>query len=297
MKIYRIITAILLCSCSKYQSEDQQLIVDVQNKRNWEMIRVLELEMETTKYQVRRQTAKYSRKAYYPIYPIILELKEDYDLITEDYEKIRKVIIEQGTANKELDNFYDVTEKTLLRSIFRYECFFSTFGRKPLGLREKEIYSRTDYFEGKISENLTYLKTMKNKRDNLEYWFNDWFIDLSLKIYNVIMELNTYYLSDRFVFSEFYPIVISENCPIKQGENFEAEIILAYFFEDVNPSDIIFRLDDKVIPFEEDGKALISIEPKNIGTNTIEMTYQLKNPNTTDVDIGSSIYYYEVLPK
>ena len=95
-------------------------------------------------------------------------------------------------------------------------------------------------------------------------------------------------------FDAFFPVVQAEKAYVIRGEPFKAEISVGTYSTQINPDDIGIYVNGSKLPVGEGGKAEYSASTSSLGTKTLNLNVEVKNPLTGEVSEGEGTYSYEV---
>lgn len=95
-------------------------------------------------------------------------------------------------------------------------------------------------------------------------------------------------------FDAFFPVVQAEKSYVIKGEPFKAKISVGTYSSSLNPSDIGIFVDGRKIPVNDEGIAEYTGSTGTVGTRTIKLRAEVKNPLTGEVSDGDATYTYEV---
>ncbi len=95
-------------------------------------------------------------------------------------------------------------------------------------------------------------------------------------------------------FDAFFPVVQAEKAYVIRGEPFKAEISVGTYSTQVNPDDIGIYVNDSKLPVNEQGRAEYTTSTSSLGTKTLNLRVEVRNPLTGEVTEGDGSYSYEV---
>ena len=95
-------------------------------------------------------------------------------------------------------------------------------------------------------------------------------------------------------FDAFFPVVQAEKAYVIRGEPFKAEISVGTYSTQINPDDIGIYVNGSKLSVGEGGKAEFSTSTSSLGTKTLNMKVEVRNPLTGEVSEGDGTYSYEV---
>ena len=95
-------------------------------------------------------------------------------------------------------------------------------------------------------------------------------------------------------FDAFFPVVQAEKSYVIKGEPFKAKISVGTYSSSLNPSDIGIYVEGNKLPVNKDGIAEYTASTGGVGTKTLRLRAEVKNPLTGETSKGESTYTYEV---
>ena len=95
-------------------------------------------------------------------------------------------------------------------------------------------------------------------------------------------------------FDAFFPVVEAEKAYIIRGEPFKAKISVGTYSTQINPSDIGLYVDGEKLTVGDDGKAEFTGSGGSLGTKTLNLRAEVRNPLTGEVTEGETTYSYTV---
>lgn len=95
-------------------------------------------------------------------------------------------------------------------------------------------------------------------------------------------------------FDAFFPVVQANKTYVIRGEPFEAKISVGTYSSQINPEDIGIYVEGQKLAVGADGQAEFKASTSSIGTKTINLRAEVRNPLTGEVSKGETVYSYEV---
>jgi gliding motility-associated protein GldM len=95
-------------------------------------------------------------------------------------------------------------------------------------------------------------------------------------------------------FDAFFPVVQAEKAYVIRGEPFKAQISVGTYSTQINPDDIGIYVNGSKLSVTEEGKAEYSTSTSSLGTKTLNLNVEVRNPLTNEVSKGEGTYSYEV---
>ena len=95
-------------------------------------------------------------------------------------------------------------------------------------------------------------------------------------------------------FDAFFPVVQAEKSYVIKGEPFKAKISVGTYSSSLNPADIGIFVDGRKLPVNNEGIAEYTGSAGTVGTKTLKLRAEVKNPLTGEVSDGDATYTYEV---
>lgn len=95
-------------------------------------------------------------------------------------------------------------------------------------------------------------------------------------------------------FDAFFPVVQAEKSYVIKGEPFKAKISVGTYSSSLNPADIGIYVDGRKLPVNDQGIAEYTGSASTVGTKTLKLRAEVKNPLTGEVSDGDATYTYEV---
>jgi gliding motility-associated protein GldM len=214
-----------------------------------------------------------------------------------------RMLVEDGMGEELKQKIIDTRQKM----VDVYTKLLNDHG-ETFGLREQEIKNRID----NIGNNLPFGvddETWKESKDK-NSWADFKFRQMPLA---AVMPLMSQMQSDaksseaallnsmaelaggRVVeFDAFFPVVQAEKAYVIRGEPFKAEISVGTYSTQVNPDDIGIYVNGSKLSVGEGGKAEYSTSTSSLGTKTLNLKVEVRNPLTGEVSDGDGTYTYEV---
>lgn len=95
-------------------------------------------------------------------------------------------------------------------------------------------------------------------------------------------------------FDAFFPVVQADKNYVIRGEPFKAKISVGTYSTQIKPEDITLSVNGNRLTVGEDGSAEFTAPTNSLGTKTLQLAAEVRNPLTGEVSGGDATYAYEV---
>jgi len=269
------------------QQKEQKIFLESVHQQDLMTVETLEERMYEMWDKTARDLYDYRKKKYRPILIAFRDIQDHFEHLNHQIDSLEQF--------DETASVVVVFERTLDRSFDTYENLLNEFGTEVFGFKQDEIVSRLNniqaYFDHNSPQynsnspivNFSYLKT---KAKLLEH--------------HLLKEITGYY-SGRVICGGpiLFPVVVPKKSTPFIGENFEARIGIGQYSNQIDPASLRYIINGDTIPANlEDGTTEIAIPTTKIGTQKVDITFEVINPMTgKKSDYHSMPYEYVVLPK
>ncbi|MEN0049380.1 MAG: hypothetical protein AAF806_20135 [Bacteroidota bacterium] len=267
------------------QQQVQKTFVESVQEQDLMVVEMLEERMEEMWDKTARDLYDYRKKKYRPILTAFRDIQIQFERLEQKIDSLEE--IDRPTLTIIL------FKKTLDHSFNIYEDLLREYGTGVFGIHQDEIESRLEHMRAYFNE---YLPNNNSTTNNFSYLQSR----AKLLEHYLLKEITGYYqgrviCGDNFL---LFPVVVPTKATPFIGEHFEAKIGIGHYASQIDPSLLRYIISGDTIPANlEDGGIEIAIPATKVGTQKLEIAYEIINPMTGKKVTHSLPYEYVVLPK